>query len=934
MKKRTGTGTNIIKCLFGIMVAGVFLYLILGEILMPAEDTGSNYQCEEFSADWTWVKQDGTRVPIEIPGRCDVKRNEVVTIEAVLPEGIENHSYLCFRCVRQDIEIYVDGELRQKYTTEDIRPFGKTSAAAYVFLALEEADSGKLITVVTRTDSAYTGIFYTIYYGNQMGIWNYFFKQYGAEIVIAVVMLILGLISVVSSIILRFYYHKKIELEYLGWGIVLAAVWLIANSTFRQLIFPSITIINDIPFYMIMLLPLSFMIYMNGIQKGRYHRPYIVVEALVILNFAVCTLLQITNIRDYVDTIVLMAVICLTSIMLMGVTIILDVWKGYIREYRLAAVGVLGTALASIAQLILYFCKTIPFNGYMIAAGLLFLLLTASINAIQDMVHMEKEKQQAILASESKARFLANMSHEIRTPINAVLGMDEMILRESMQENITEYAQDIQSAGRSLLSLINDILDFSRIDSGKLEIVPVEYELSSLINDCYNMIFLRAKEKNLKFEIENDPAVPGRLYGDEVRIRQIIINLLTNAVKYTRQGMIKLSVHGEWIDEKRILLKIAVADTGIGITKENQEKLFASFQRVEEDRNRNIEGTGLGLAITKQLVELMNGKVWVESEYERGSVFYVELPQGIVSEKQLGNFSVNYMSSSDDGASVSQSFRAPKGRILVVDDVPMNLKVMKGLLRHTGLQIDTAQSGKECIELICRKRYHIIFLDHMMPEMDGIETLHYMKKINDQLNQDTPVVMLTANAIMGAKEAYLEEGFCDYLSKPIREKELEEMILKYLPAELVKKTAKRSEDEEKNLRRDQEKGPEKAPWKVPLNNSLEGLTALDTAAGLRECEGDREYYLEVLTAYLENDRSNALKVLYERQDWTNYRIQVNALKSTSRSVGALKLADHAEQLEHAVKEGNIAYIHEHHGAVLQEYRRLAACVKNEWENGL
>ena len=399
-------------------------------------------------------------------------------------------------------------------------------------------------------------------------------------------------------------------------------------------------------------------------------------------------------------------------------------------------------------------------------------------------------------ASTAKSNFLANMSHEIRTPINAVLGMDEMILRECKDKQILEYANDIDSAGHQLLSLVNDILDFSKIESGKMELHPVEYELFSVLNDCYNMIFMRAKRKDLKFTVENDPETPAFLYGDEVRIRQIIMNLLTNAVKYTKDGSVRLIVSFRRIDNDNISLTIAVKDTGIGISEEDQKYLFDSFKRIDEKSNRNIEGTGLGLSITRRFTEMMGGSIGVESVLYEGSKFTVEIPQKIASEGKIGDFSErlnrrNERADAEDDASeekeTKERFTAPHARLLVVDDVRMNLNVVRLLLKNTEAQIDLAASGEECLKYTLLKHYDLILMDHMMPLMDGIEALHRIREQADGLNIDTPVVALTANALVGAQEMYLEEGFASYLSKPVKSTDLEECLLKHLPADKIER---------------------------------------------------------------------------------------------------------------------------------------------------
>ncbi|MCR4989457.1 MAG: response regulator [Lachnospiraceae bacterium] len=392
------------------------------------------------------------------------------------------------------------------------------------------------------------------------------------------------------------------------------------------------------------------------------------------------------------------------------------------------------------------------------------------------------KSEQAVAANEAKSAFLSNMSHEIRTPINAVLGMNEMILRETDDPNIITYSQNIKSAGNSLLILINDILDFSKIESGKMEIIPTDYQISSLLNDLINMIKARMDAKGLELILDIDPTIPSVLYGDEIRIKQIITNILTNAAKYTEKGSVSISVKHTKSEEHpdSISLRVSVKDTGIGIKKENLDKLFVKFERIDEKRNRNIEGTGLGMSITSNLLEMMGSKLNVESEYGVGSVFWFDLIQTVSDWEPIGDYKDQFNKFTDKETNYLPKFKAQNARILVVDDTPINLTVFKGLLKKTGIDIDTADNGMACIELALKNKYDIIFLDHMMPHMDGVETLKKFKENTDNINNDTPIICLTANAISGAREFYLDSGFTDYLSKPVNFERLEDMILKYL----------------------------------------------------------------------------------------------------------------------------------------------------------
>ncbi len=424
----------------------------------------------------------------------------------------------------------------------------------------------------------------------------------------------------------------------------------------------------------------------------------------------------------------------------------------------------------------------------MIMVGLLTSVLLMFLNRMyeEENALTQRQKKEIEELNRAENNFFSSMSHEIRTPINTIIGLNEIILREDISDEVAENARNIQGASKMLLSLINDILDISKIKSGKMEIVNVSYETGALFSEIVNMIWIKTKEKGLEFKLHVDSSIPSMLCGDEVRIKQILINLLNNAVKYTSEGSVTLSVRCERQGVNRVRVWYSVEDTGLGVKKENIPYIFNAFRRVDAEKNRYIEGTGLGLSIVQQLVELMGGEISVNSVYTKGSTFIVSLEQDIIDEKALGTFTLASRARAHDGEPYRQSFEAPDAHILVVDDNDMNLMVVTKLLLETKIQIDTASSGAECLRLTQNHHYDCILMDHMMPEMDGIECLHALRVQPTGLCQDVPVIALTANAGSDNQLLYRKEGFSGYLAKPVSGALLEAAVLSILPKGLVR----------------------------------------------------------------------------------------------------------------------------------------------------
>lgn len=520
-------------------------------------------------------------------------------------------------------------------------------------------------------------------------------------------------------------------------------------------------------------------------------------------------------------------------------------------------------------------------------------LLLAKDELEKKNVELERAIEDARKANRAKDLFLSNMSHEIRTPINTILGMNELILRESKDETIRGYALDIKQSGEILVSLISDILDFSKIQSGRMEIMDAPYDISSFLNDIINSISIPLRKKKLRLTLDIANDVPYKLSGDEIHLRQVVGNLLSNAVKYTKAGMVTLHLSWKKIDKENITLEIAVEDTGKGVKKKDMQKIFETFTRLDMEASSTETGTGLGLAVSNRLVEMMGGKISVQSEYGKGSIFSFAIPQKVIDDKPLGDFKKQYDRSVSTSIAYKEKFIAPLGKILVVDDNAMNLAVAQDLLRKTKLQIDVASSGEECLEMLKRKEYHLICMDHMMPGMDGVEALHAIRELEGNPSRDVPVIALTANAVVGAKQFYLDEGFEDYLTKPIEPEKLEDMLIRYLPKELVyitKESEAQTSDDDGEL-------------------DIESLTdmGINASNGLKYMGGSRVLYKKILQDFREVlvEKEEQLKSMLSKEDVSGYAIIVHALKGNARNIGADELAEEAFELEKKSKAGSL-----------------------------
>lgn len=781
MKEKENRIIKILQLILSVFAVAVVVGFFLGEIFLPSEGNETISGGETtFQAEWERILPDGTRVPVTVPGECEAEWGETVVIETTLPTN-QKASCLSMWSSQQDLKIYVDDTLRKEYSSKDTRMFGKNSANVYVFFEITEEDAGKKLRIESVSESSYAGLLSEIDIGNQGEIWGKYLKQYLPSTLIAILMFLLGVVVIVYTGIALFVYKRSMDIHYVGVCVLLTSIWLLAESRLRQMYLPNSSFATSIGFWVIMLLPYPFLAYINKIQERRYQRAYLIIAFCTVVNFIVATGLQVFEILDFFETMTVSHVILVALIVVMMSTLIIDWRKKYIKKYSEVALGFAVLMATGIWEMGLVYDRTSTSNGIPLCIGLAFLLFAAGMKTIRDILEVEREKTKAVVASESKAKFLANMSHEIRTPLNTVIGMNEMILRKNENEQIHQYAVNVDNASHMLLNLINDVLDFSKIEAGKMVLVEKEYTTASMLNDVILGLHARSEQKKqLEIKLDIDETLPSVLEGDEIRVKQILQNLLSNAVKYTENGSVTFAVRGQRVEEE-FFLRFDVKDTGMGIKDEDMGHLFDSFQRMELTKNRYIQGTGLGLSITKQLVDLMQGDIQVDSIYGEGSCFTVVLPQKVLDVSPMGSLEESYKNEVTrlKDEKMAERRKLPPMEVLAVDDNELNLAVVEELLKDSGLSMDFAHSGTECFEKCKTKKYDMILMDHMMPAPDGVETMRMIRKDEEGMNKATIIVALTANAIAGAKEEYLAMGFDNYLSKPINVPELEEMILKY-----------------------------------------------------------------------------------------------------------------------------------------------------------
>ena len=929
-----------------IIVTSVFIYAACS--FEKNERSLSQGEITAFNTGWVLIKADGSRHEIELPYYEDSKADEWIAIENKIPKEFYGKS-LSFLTADKNVRIFADGKVIYEFGVNNVRSFGVAPGSITNIIDIpSDLPEGKIRIELQSPFDNYAASIDDIRVADRDILVLDLLNHNVIDFCCAFLILLAGNTFMLLALVQKRFNQGTDGLEYLVAYCFLAFVYYCIETKAMSLFYANQALYSAVVFLILMELPVFFIAYYAKGFLAEKSRQFKGLMLLACVNVVVQLGLQLSGIMDFMHMAVFshgiqFLTICITIVNIfsllkrqqnahrllefvavcsMGIGALLDIIRSYtLKTEHLPKLSRYGTTMFCLCMLAAHMNQIL--RRYAASLKENAQLLKQEVEIIEKKnEELQIAEKEANAANMAKSEFLARMSHEIRTPINAVMGMDELILRETKDDSIREYAKDIQGAAQVLLGLVNEILDLSKIESGKMVLDSTEYDVSSMLHDIINMIAVRAKAKNLEFNIQIANDLPSVLFGDDTKLRQIFINLLSNAVKYTHKGSITLRVSGEAVGEM-LRMHVSVQDTGIGIRKEDMPKLFEAFERIEEKRNRSIEGTGLGMNITILLLDMMGSKLDVESEYGKGSTFSFTVEQRIIHNTPIGDFEAQYRKKMEQKKEEKRLY-APGRKILVVDDNEMNRKVFSALLKESGIQVTEAEGGHVGLSLASQNTYDLIFLDHMMPEMDGVETLHALRELVNNPNDKTPIIALTANAIVGAREFYKREGFDGYLSKPILMKDLAKIICENISG--AKMVAKEEEPAQG------EKIAEKHEKEIEQSSILAPVEDFDWEVALRHCMNEKvlQTILRKFCHNIPKEIDTLTEMLHaievsgadNEEAVDAYRIHIHGLKSSLATIGNLRLSEIAKELEMAAKESDTEVIKQHNPVFCKE---LEAC---------
>lgn len=784
--------SNIRKIPWFILLVQIAIIIYVVVAFDVKDMTLSKGETYDFNTGWIIEREDGSREEIKLPYYEECAANAVIRIKNVIPEEYRGKT-LSFITADKNMLIYMDGELVYEFGVNDERSFGNTPGSITNFVDIpSEMTKGEIVIELTSPYENYGACIDAMTISNRdISILNMFNRNM-LGFACAIIMLLTSVMFCILALAQKMLKQGTEGTEYLAMYSFLSFIYYCIETKAMNLFYGNQTVYSVAVFLILMSMPMFMLAYF--IKRFEFENRKSIHEVLIlsIINACVQIPLQLFGVFDFMDMALFSHALLFISIIVTILNLLTISKRSTNLNYKtdIAALFILGAsgAMDIVRNYTLKAEHIEKFSRYGATVFFVIMLMTHIVGIIrkyvsaleENAVLLEQKVELAEKKNEAKTVFLTRMSHEIRTPINAVLGMNKMIINETKEDTIKEYAQDVESAAQALLGVVNEILDLSKIEAGKMNLVECKYDTSSMLYDVSNMIAVRAQTKDLDFAVNIDKNTPATLYGDDMKIRQVLINLLSNAVKYTNEGTVTLTLGCDKTpDERNVYLTFSVKDTGIGIKEEDMPKLFGEYERIEEEKNRAVEGTGLGMSIAIQFLKLMDSHLEVESKYGCGSTFSFRVKQEIVDDTPIGDFNEKFIQRRKKYQQ-EETVKATGNKVLLVDDNNINRRIFASLLKNTGISVVEASGGEECLKFVKNDKFDIIFLDHMMPGMDGVETLEAFKTLEDNKNLSTPVIALTANAIEGAKEFYMSKGFDGYLSKPIDREKLRTIIETYI----------------------------------------------------------------------------------------------------------------------------------------------------------
>ncbi len=886
------------------------IYYIVSEkaLLFPREEV-------HVINEWTYTDEFGGSVKLTSPDKVDTDGRHVFTFESVMPDSIPEGAVIAF-LNRTDITIEVNGRIVKKWDKSETPLVGGVVKNSYFIVPVKPEDAGTRLKI-TIDDGGYSGKIFDAFVGEKYEVVRFLEIKSGVfQFAMSFALLVASLLVSIAACILTIFFGHRFNLLLISLGILAVSTWMCVDSFVFQFIFRTQFIDGLMSYMTTLCIAFPFIGYLNVIQKFRYRKIYSAAAILEFANLVVFSVLHFTHVFTFTQSLLYLDLVIGVAIVMCLAATAYDIAKGNLASYRFVSVGFLLFMVSCLAEIVLINTVVERVEGGATLIGLYILLAFAITQQLIEIRDMAVERDHAREEGAAKTKFLASMSHEIRTPINSILGMNEMILKESRDPNIVNYANIINDSGTILLSLINDVLDVSKIDSDMEEIVCENYDPGKMFDGLAEMLRTQADKKGLAVKIGKPRNLPKILYGDEKRLTQVVLNLISNAVKYTDEGTVTFT--GECFESgNRFVLCFYVSDTGIGIRKEDLDGIFDPFHRLDLKKNQNIQGTGLGLSIVKSLVDKMDGEVSVDSVYGKGSTFTVRIPQ-LPMDMGKEKYNSGNAIEDDDLTDIDASYIAPEVRILEVDDNVSNQVVVREFLKETGVKLDVASGGREAVRLCKLNKYDLILMDHMMPAPDGIETMHLIRSEEGGLNARTPQIILTANAVRGSRARYEEEGFDNYLSKPVESVRLVKMVRKYLPDDKVFYKPKKR-------------------FSAPDDGIGESLPGAGSPVDIRALYARFDNKAETVRLILEEvikegeSKIPLLRQLASEKDFGRYAVEAHGVKGVMASACAQSLSSTAKSHELAAKEGNLTFITDNLENFLSEYEEVLDYIRNYLE---